>query len=107
MSYSHPNVVRGLSGGLNGATNYAKRSNFSKGMAGRMGTDTSIHAATRSAKLATMRAKKNMERAAKLEAEFLAEQEKAEELARKLQLRKDRIVKRQLKQRLLNRLVLP
>ena len=70
MSYSHPNVVRGL----NANATFGKRATFSSAMVGRIGTDTSIHAATRAAKLATMRAKKNMERAQKLEDAFKEEQ---------------------------------
>jgi hypothetical protein len=97
MSYSHPNVVRSL-GGLNGSTSYAKSTRFSAGMVGRMSTDTSIHAATRAAHLASERAKKNVERAQKLEEAFKEEQAKAEELASKLQHRKERILKRQRKQ---------
>lgn len=89
--------------GLNGTTSYAKRTGFSSAMAGRIGTDTSIHAATRAAKLATMRAKKNVEKAKKLEDAFKEEQAKAEELARKLQLRKERILKRELRKRVMHR----
>ena len=97
--YSHTNVVRAL----NANESYGKRAGFSTAMSGRIGTDTSIHAATRATKLAALRAKKNLERAQKLEEAFQEEQAKAEELARKLQLRKERILKRQARQRELNR----